>query len=1175
MRTASTQATQFANNLRGQLNNALVDPARKAKFEYKDVARIIQGIVISKMFYGTLEQIQRSTDAVWEFTKQLEFAQIAFSNLFNSVDLANEFINVLKDFAAETPFSFIDAEQAAKRLLAYGVEYKNVMYMMEGVLAASAMQGNPIIIERVSRALGQIYTKGRLFGEEMRQLAEAGIPAYAILREKLGITQEQLRNLGREAIPASKAINALVDGMTERFGGVVEASAWTITGLLNKITDNTTMILSAMTKGLTDIIKAQLNVLGTELFRLRDIVDVKGLGGIFEDLIPTALHDSVRLFAANLMNLWGVIRVHGANALALFKSALFSIIVVLNMLLPAVTIVSDIFARFIQVIVNNTLALRILTGALVAGAMAWALFKIHAMAALALTALTTVILGVAKAVMALSIVLAANPIITILIFLTAGFVGLTIATNGANNALTNFFKKLAMFGGHDPDKMLLPESKDRAADIDKFNESLDDTKDSMDEVKKSTDKATNSLLSFDEVYQLPSGSGGLDDALEDIKDIDVGYLADQEFETFMPEVPDFGDFASTFVENLGKSLGDRLKAAAIGATIGAILGGLLGGPLGAAIGALAGAIAGLFWEDLKNYMNLTDAQGLTIPLGAAIGAAIGAVLGGPAGAAIGAIIGLIATTLTNWLWSALADKFGLGDASKGNAALGSIIAAGIGAVIGGVLGGPFGAIIGAAIGLLIGGVVGLFWEKFKGIWSVRDNRHAAGIGSAIGMAIGTVIGGLLGGPAGAVIGGYVGLLVGGIVGLFWNTLKEAFSKNDKVRNAGVGAALGAALGALLGGPIGAAIGAALGSIGGYLMEGIVNGISKAASKISNALYTILVLPIINGIKKLFGISSPATTMIPIGIALVDGIRQGIQESTGALSGYISGLLDAIVSGFTVWLDNIFTAFTTFWTSMYDETKTKLSDIWTEANNWFSQIRTTITQFISDSTTDIHTGFTNSVTVVTESFKAMWTAANLWFGNIRQTISNYVQSASTDVANKFDDIYTNATTKISTMSSEVSKGLEGLYGNFKDWIKDMWRNVFEKFFNWIDDAILALKALFSIKGSMSFKGTSTGGQLPGRATGGVFNREHIARFAEGNKTEAIIPLENNSAMQPFVDAVSVGLHNSLAPLVAAVNGGQGQTLVVGTLIADNHGLRELERKMRIIRLQENNRMGADM
>ena len=95
-----------------------------------------------------------------------------------------------------------------------------------------------------------------------------------------------------------------------------------------------------------------------------------------------------------------------------------------------------------------------------------------------------------------------------------------------------------------------------------------------------------------------------------------------------------------------------------------------------------------------------------------------------------------------------------------------------------------------------------------------------------------------------------------------------------------------------------------------------------------------------------------------------------------------------------------------------------------------------------------------------------------------------------------------------------------------------------------------------------------------AQGGIFNREHIARFAEGNKPEAIIPLDNKSAMQPFVDAVADGLTAVLMPMMSTLNGQQNQLrpVYVGTLIADERSLKELNRKMNIIQLEENVRMG---
>ena len=88
---------------------------------------------------------------------------------------------------------------------------------------------------------------------------------------------------------------------------------------------------------------------------------------------------------------------------------------------------------------------------------------------------------------------------------------------------------------------------------------------------------------------------------------------------------------------------------------------------------------------------------------------------------------------------------------------------------------------------------------------------------------------------------------------------------------------------------------------------------------------------------------------------------------------------------------------------------------------------------------------------------------------------------------------------------------------------------------------------------------------------------MARISEGNKAEAIIPLEDRAAMQPFVDAVSSGLAQDLGPVLANMQAQPAYAsndstppLYVGTLIADERGLKELERKMRIIQLKEDRR-----
>ena len=76
--------------------------------------------------------------------------------------------------------------------------------------------------------------------------------------------------------------------------------------------------------------------------------------------------------------------------------------------------------------------------------------------------------------------------------------------------------------------------------------------------------------------------------------------------------------------------------------------------------------------------------------------------------------------------------------------------------------------------------------------------------------------------------------------------------------------------------------------------------------------------------------------------------------------------------------------------------------------------------------------------------------------------------------------------------------------------DTVKNLFMPLFNWISDKWNAIKKVFSSAPSVSGGAGSTSmPEMPGHADGGIFNKEHIARFAEKGKPEAVIPLSNRS------------------------------------------------------------------
>ncbi len=199
-----------------------------------------------------------------------------------------------------------------------------------------------------------------------------------------------------------------------------------------------------------------------------------------------------------------------------------------------------------------------------------------------------------------------------------------------------------------------------------------------------------------------------------------------------------------------------------------------------------------------------------------------------------------------------------------------------------------------------------------------------------------------------------------------------------------------------------------------------------------------------------------------------------------------------------------------------------------------------------------------------------------------TIIEKLSGAWSSVTKFFSGIYDTVKSKIASMYDSVKSGIGNIYQSFKDWISNMWNNIFGKFFDWIDDAIDKLRNFFGLNDrakTTDYSYTSTAAPTVnitrGHKVGGVFNREHIARFAEGNKAEAIIPLENEEAMKPFVDAVSNGLSSALIPIIANISERQQsqlQPLYVGMLIADERSLKELSRRMDVIQLEEKARRG---
>lgn len=271
---------------------------------------LVKGAMSVAGGFALFEGAQRAVSAVKEafinLNAQFEQATIGFTTMLGSGEKAKAFLEDLENFAARTPFQFPDLVAASQRMLALGFQAKEVVPMLTAVgNAAAAMGMGTEGINRIILALGQMRAKAKVSGEEMRQLTEAGIPAWEILAQAMGKSTAEVMKLSEKGlIPADQAIQALVAGMEERFPGMMDKMADTFEGATSTIRDNVNLLIKDMTEGAFEGLKNLLIAVRDWTDKVRTAFKEGGLEGVWKAIVPPGLRETLDPIFYGLMDLF-------------------------------------------------------------------------------------------------------------------------------------------------------------------------------------------------------------------------------------------------------------------------------------------------------------------------------------------------------------------------------------------------------------------------------------------------------------------------------------------------------------------------------------------------------------------------------------------------------------------------------------------------------------------------------------------------------------------------------------------------------------------------------------------------------------------------------------------------------------------------------------------------------
>lgn len=235
-------------------------------------------------------------------------------------------------------------------------------------------------------------------------------------------------------------------------------------------------------------------------------------------------------------------------------------------------------------------------------------------------------------------------------------------------------------------------------------------------------------------------------------------------------------------------------------------------------------------------------------------------------------------------------------------------------------------------------------------------------------------------------------------------------------------------------------------IGWALVEGILAGIGRAVVGIGEILYNILIKPIIDKVKELFGINSPSTVFAEIGGYLIEGLWAGIE----GMKDWFIGMWSTVQGWFSDIVINIKTVF--------NDTKEKIKSKWNDLTSGVKDKVGEMKASVKQKWSDIKTGWNNltsnvknKVVEMKASVKQKWSDLKTGWSNLTSNIKDKTVSMKAKVASKWTDLKSKWSSLMSNFKDKtisVTAKVGEAQGSVKGFANDVIGKINSKLPSWL-------------------------------------------------------------------------------------------------------------------------------
>lgn len=235
-------------------------------------------------------------DALIGSNAQFEQKMTSFEVLLGGAEKAQKMMEDLEEFAAKTPLQMDDVSSATQLLLSYGVAQEDVMTRMRQL--GDLAQGNAEKLDRVSLAYGQMLAKGKVTGEELRQMTEAGVPLVQDLADVIGISTAELSKMLETGSVGIPELNKAIESMTSeggKFYNMMEKQSQTMSGMWSTLADNAKIFSRDVGEETFEYLKGELNSLMDTINQMKESGELDEIAGDIGERISNVIEFVIKL----------------------------------------------------------------------------------------------------------------------------------------------------------------------------------------------------------------------------------------------------------------------------------------------------------------------------------------------------------------------------------------------------------------------------------------------------------------------------------------------------------------------------------------------------------------------------------------------------------------------------------------------------------------------------------------------------------------------------------------------------------------------------------------------------------------------------------------------------------------------------------------------------------------